>query len=247
MLERLHIGTSGWSYQHWCGRFYPETQKSAQFLEYYATQFSCVELNASFYRTPNLKTVEGWLRRTPENFRFCVKMSQQVTHRQRLADTNNALKLFLATFAILQPKLGPFLIQLPPSLQFERERAQAFYEQLQSYDDFRFALEPRHKSWFTDDSLQLLQANGIGLVFADSGGVFPQKLILTADFAYLRFHGPRGLYYSPYSNDELRQYANMTADWLKDGKEVWGFFNNDANAFAVYNALDLIALVRDFL
>jgi len=248
MIEHLHIGTSGWSYKHWSGLFYPEGVKPAKYLEYYVTEFDCVELNASFYRIPNVKTVEGWARRTPVSFRFCVKMSQFITHRKKLVDVAEPLGRFLAVFDPLRDRLGPFLIQLPPSLRFDSSVAEAFLEMLASYRNTgEFALEARHDSWFTPGSLSLLRHYGIASVIADSGGRFAEAEALTSPTVYLRFHGRDGLYSSPYSTDELTSIACKITVWLAEGRQVWAFFNNDIDGHAVHNARELQALVESMI
>lgn len=242
-IAKLHLGTSGWSYQHWQGLFYPESIKTTNFLEYYATQFHCVELNASFYHTPLPKVIENWRQRTPDDFFFCVKVSRYITHRLRLEQVADPLCQFLDLFSRLAPKLGPFLIQLPPSLQFAPTLAEQFFTLLRQFPTYRFALEPRHISWFQPDSLSLMRHYKICAVMADSGGTFPENWEITTDFVYLRFHGAHGLYYSPYNRQELQSFANRMRQWLTEGLDVWGFFNNDARAHAAINARELSDLV----
>jgi uncharacterized protein YecE (DUF72 family) len=245
MLEHLHIGTSGWSYQHWSGLFYPEGVKPAKYLEYYVTRFDCVELNASFYRLPAVKTVEGWARRTRASFRFCAKMNRLITHRKRLVEAAEPLQRFLALFDPLCDRLGPFLIQLPPSLRFDSRVAGAFLQLLASHQNtHEFALEARHESWFTFEALSLLEDHGVAAVIADSGGRFAETEALTSPIVYLRFHGPSGLYSSPYSTEGLTTYARKITSWLSEGRQVWAFFNNDIDAHAVHNARELQALVE---
>jgi uncharacterized protein YecE (DUF72 family) len=248
MLERLHIGTSGWSYKHWAGLFYPEGVKPAKYLEYYVTEFDCVELNASFYRTPGIKTVEGWTRRTPASFRFCVKMNRVVTHLKKLVDAAEPLERFLAVFDPLRDRLGPFLVQLPPNLRFDSNLSKAFLQLLASHRNTgEFALEARHDSWFTPESISLLRHYGIVHVIADSGGRFAEAEALTSSTVYLRFHGRGGLYSSHYSIEELTDYARKITGWLSEGGEIWAFFNNDIDGHAVHNAHELHALVKSMI
>jgi uncharacterized protein YecE (DUF72 family) len=245
MLDRLHIGTSGWSYKHWSGLFYPDGVKPAKYLEHYVTQFDCVELNASFYRIPSDKTVQGWARRTPASFRFCVKMNRFITHRKKLADAVEPLARFLTVFDPLCHRLGPFLVQLPPSLRFDLSVADAFLQLLCSHRNTgEFALEARHDSWFTPESLSLLRRYGIASVIADSGGRFAGSEALTNSIVYLRFHGPGGLYHSQYTADALSAYARKITGWLAEGRQVWAFFNNDIDGHAVHNARELQALIE---
>jgi uncharacterized protein YecE (DUF72 family) len=244
MLERLHIGTSGWSYTHWSGIFYPESVKPAKYLEHYVTVFDCVELNASFYRIPNVKTVQGWARRTPASFRFCAKMSRFITHQKKLVDAAESLDRFLTVFDPLRDRLGPFLVQLPPTLRFDPGVAEAFLHLLALHRKIgEFALEARHDSWFTPESLSLLRRYGIVNVIAYSGGRFAGTEVLTNSIVYLRFHGPAGLYCSPYSTGELTTYARKITGWLAEGRQIWAFFNNDFDGHAVQNARELKALI----
>ena len=245
MLERLHIGTSGWSYKHWSGIFYPEDVKPDKYLDHYVTAFDCVELNASFYRIPLIKTVQGWARRTPASFRFCAKMSRFITHQKKLVDAAESLDRFLSVFHPLRDRLGPFLVQLPPSLRFDPDIAGAFLHLLASHRDIgEFALEARHGSWFTAESVSLMKQYGIANVIADSGGRFPGAEIRTNSIVYLRFHGPAGHYHDPYSTSVLTTYARKIMGWLSEGCQVWAFFNNDFDAHAVRNVRELKALIE---
>jgi uncharacterized protein YecE (DUF72 family) len=245
MLERLHIGTSGWSYKHWSGIFYPEEVKPAKYLEHYVTVFDCVELNASFYRMPNIKTVQGWARRTPASFRFCAKFSRFITHQKKLVDVAEPLERFLSVFDPLRDRLGPFLIQLPPSLRFDSDIAEAFLHLLSLHRNLgEFALEARHDSWFAPESLSLLRHYGIAVVIGDSGRRFAGAEVLTNSIVYLRFHGPDGHYHASYSTAALEAYARKILGWLAEGRQVWAFFNNDFNGHAVHNARELKALVE---
>ena len=245
MIERLHIGTSGWSYKHWSGLFYPESVKPARYLEHYVTAFDCVELNASFYRTPGIKTVQGWARRTPASFRFCAKMSRFITHQKRLLNAAESLDRFLAVFDPLRDRLGPFLVQLPPSLRFDPGIADSFLNLLASHRNIgEFALEARHDSWFTPEAISLMRHYDIAVVIADSGGRFPGAEVLTNSIIYLRFHGPDGHYHSSYTTAALTTYARKIMNWLAEGYQIWVFFNNDFEGHAVRNAEELKALIE---
>jgi uncharacterized protein YecE (DUF72 family) len=241
----LYIGTSGWSYDHWKGVFYPDNINQAQYLEYYLERFGCVELNSSFYHIPRKTTVEGWLRRTPESFRFCAKLSRFITHRKRLADCGEALERFFDVFEGMKPRLGPVLIQLPPGLSCDQSLISGFLDLLSTkYNHYRFAIEIRHGSWITDRFFELLRQHGIAFVIADSGGRFPYHEAVTSGSVYLRFHGPGKLYASEYGEPDLLRYAEKIMNWLTTGHEVWVFFNNDFNGFAVKNALRLNEIIH---
>ena len=243
-LKRLFIGTSGWSYRHWSGIFYPENVKPTQYLEYYLTKFNCVELNSSFYHLPRESTVKGWMKRTPESFRFCPKLSRFITHLKRLVKSEEALGKYFVVFQDLKMKLGPVLIQLPPGLSYDKSLIADFFDLLNAqYNQYRFAIEVRHKSWISDDFFQLLEQYGISFVMADSGNRFPYHEVVTADFVYLRLHGPEELYASNYDESDLLKYAEKIINWLNEDLEVWVFFNNDFGGFAVKNAMSLHEMI----
>jgi len=241
----LHIGTSGWSYKHWEGVFYPNEVKPPKYLEYYLTQFSCVELNSSFYHLPKKITTSGWMNRTPENFRFCPKMSRFITHQRRLLYTEEALQNFFGVFDVMAPRIGPVLVQLPPGLHSDLPRLTDFLNLLkEQYSDYRFAIEVRHDSWLRDEFFDLLRQYNMAFVIADSGKRYPSAEIVTADFVYLRFHGNIKLYATDYREEELHVYARKMKNWLDEGKEVWAFFNNDFEGYAVKNATELLNIFK---
>lgn len=244
-IANLHIGTSGWSYKHWYGLFYPEHIKPANFLEYYLSFFSCVELNTSFYHLPKDSTVTGWLKRTPESFRFCPKLSRFITHQKRLMDCEEALKNYFDRLGLMQERLGPILIQLPPGLSYNKKATESFLWLLKEhYSPYRFAMEIRHKSWLNDEFMQLLSDFQIVFVIADSGKRFPYYETVTTNLIYLRFHGREQLYASDYSEEDLMHYAEKIVQWLQEDQEVWVFFNNDFRGYAVKNALRLKEIIH---
>lgn len=244
LSSKLHIGTSGWSYKHWMELFYPKGTRPEKYLEYYMTQFSCVELNSSFYHLPNNATVSGWMRRTNKSFLFCPKMSRIITHQLRLKNIEEPLGRFFNIFEGLKSKMGPVLVQLPPGLRFDEPSVNDFFEHVKVYNGYRFAVEVRHSSWITDAFLNLLEKNKFAFVIADSGKRFPHYEAVTTDFVYLRFHGSGQLYASDYSEQELKQYAEKIKGWLSEGKECWVFFNNDFGGYAIKNALQLIQFIN---
>ncbi len=240
------IGTSGWSYHHWSGIFYPENIRPGKYLEFYLTRFNCVELNSSFYHLPRESAVKGWLNRTPESFRFCPKLSRFITHRKRLVDCEDALGKYFDLFQAMKTKLGPVLIQLPPGLSFDGSLIRDFFNVLKKqYDQYRFAIEVRHDSWISDHFFHMLEQYGIAFVIADSGSRFPYHEAVTADHVYLRLHGPEKLYASDYDRADLHMYAEKIMRWISAGHEVWVFFNNDFGGFAVKNALELNAMLSN--
>lgn len=241
----FNVGTSGWSYGHWSGIFYPKNIKPSQYLEHYITVFNCVELNSSFYHLPRESTIRGWMDRTPGSFRFCSKLSRFITHQKRLADSQEALSKYFDLFQEMKTRMGPVLIQLPPGLTYDRSLVVGFFDLLsEQYPEYQFAIEVRHKSWIQDEFFQLLSNNGISFVIADSGNRFPYHEVVTADFIYLRFHGPEKLYASDYDESELFKYAEKIINWLNEELEVWVFFNNDFGGFAVKNAMSLYEMLN---
>lgn len=241
---KIHIGTSGWSYKHWQGIFYPDEVKSAKYLEYFINHFDCVELNSSFYHLPLKSTVEGWMKRTPETFIFCPKLSRYITHQLRLTKVEEPLERFFGIFDIMINRMGPVLIQLPPGLPFDYQRTSSFLEILTSgYGEYRYAIEIRHKSWINDEAFKLLEKYRIAFTIADSGERYPYYEQITTDFVYIRFHGNGQLYASDYSDAEMELYAGKIKEWNKN-KTIWIFFNNDVHGYALKNAMKLRELVR---
>jgi len=233
----VHIGTSGWSYKHWSGIFYPENVKPERYLEFYSSKFSCVELNSSFYHLPLSSTVTGWVRRTPDSFIFCPKFSRYVTHELKLSNSEEPVKKFFDVFRKLKPKIGPVLIQLPPGLSYDEPLFSGFLCMLtEQYTDYRFAVEVRNRSWINDNFFSLLNKHDIAFVIADSGNRYPYYEAVTASFVFIRFHGREHLYASDYGDDVLFQYAEKIQQWLNEEKEIWIFFNNDFHGYAVKNA-----------
>jgi len=244
-MAEFRVGTSGWSYKHWVGPFYPPGTRPAAFLEHYVGHFDCVELNVTFYRLPKPETVKGWARKAPEGFAFCPKLSRLITHQKKLRGVRELLERFAERLRPLEGKLGPLLVQLPPSFAFEEERVRGFAASLgEQAPGFRVALEARHPSWTEPAALELLEAYGIAWVVADSGGRFPSCEALTASFGYLRLHGPGELYASRYTGAQLAAHADCVLRWLAAGRDVWAMFNNDFAGHAVANAEELGRLVR---
>lgn len=240
---KLHIGTSGWNYSDWKGLFYPEDVKSADWLSYYATQFDSTEVNSSFYHLPRATTIANWVLKVPAGFTFCVKVSRYITHIKRLKITDEDLAKFMAVFEPMKSQCGPVLIQLPPSLKFDPESVRQFFTLLQSYNHYRFAIEPRHNTWLQPEAIALLKEHNIAWVISQSGAGFPYEELVTAPDVYVRLHGPKELYFSSYSDTELRMYADKIKRWLAEGHNVWVYFNNTGKGIAIGNAKQLMSYV----
>lgn len=243
-----HVGTSGWSYKHWKGLYYPEKMKPVDYLEYYSREFSCTEINNSFYRLLKEKTVLSWVKKVPPTFLFCPKLSRFISHFKKLRDPEEAIRIYFTAFDQVQERLGPILVQLPERLSFDAGVAEAFYNVLATtYKQYDFSMEVRDESWFSRQSLSLMEAYGVGLVVAHSGKRFPYKEAVTAPHIYLRFHGPADLYASNYATVSLRAYARKCKRWLGEGHSLWIFFNNDVHGYAVENARKLKELIGSTL
>ena len=244
MAAQFRIGTSGWSYKHWIERFYPKSLKPVQWLQFYAKHFDTVEINSTFYHLPKETAVKNWHDGTPQNFLFALKMSRFITHRKKLRNVEEPLENFSARIALLREKIGPILVQLPPTMLFDAELAESFFRLVTTrLPSYRFAVEPRHPSWFSGVALMVYQKYRIALCMADSGEHFPELQQLTSDFVYLRFHGRDGLYNSDYSREQLLPFAQNIRTWLQDGLDVYAYFNNDIEGFAIKNAMMLRELV----
>lgn len=244
-MAGLYLGTSGYNYGHWRGRFYPEGLPSKDWISYYATQFNTVELNVTFYRLPLARSFTGWYERTPGGFLFALKGSRLVTHLKRLAGVEEAVESFFARAAGLKEKLAVVLWQLPPGLHADLERLAAFCTVLRANAvarQTRHAFEFRHESWFTPEVYDLLSHEGHALCVAD-GPRWPHCRQTTADFVYVRFHGSRRLYGSCYTAEELASWAAEVRAWLERGLDVYAYFNNDVEGYAVANARTLGSLV----
>jgi uncharacterized protein YecE (DUF72 family) len=241
---KLHIGTSGWSYKHWRGIFYPAGLPVSRQLPFYSTQFDTTEINSSFYRLPSPGTVLNWKESVNKNFRFCPKISRWVTHAKKLNDPETSLPRFFDVFDPYRKSCGPVLVQLPPNLGFNPEKASHFFSYLrQHYKDWSFSLEARHASWGSQEALALLKKYKTGWVIADSGNRWASSEIVTARHIYLRFHGPDGSYASNYTDAALKTYARKCSAWLAQGHHLWIFFNNDIHGYAVHNAIRLRELL----
>ncbi|MDQ0108843.1 uncharacterized protein YecE (DUF72 family) [Chitinophaga terrae (ex Kim and Jung 2007)] len=245
MLTGIHIGTSGWSYAHWRDIFYPEHLAGNELLPWYAKTFKVTEINTSFYHLPLVSTVEKWAGEVPARFKFCPKISRYITHVKRLLEPEETLPKFFDVFDHIHKRLGPVLIQLPPTLQFEQERAAHFFQILKdNYKDYTFALEARHESWLADEPMELLKKYRIAWVIAYSGKRWPAAEEVTAKDIYLRFHGPDGHFATSYTNKQIEGYAKKISDWQQQRHRIWAFFNNDGHGYAIKNALTLTDLLK---
>jgi uncharacterized protein YecE (DUF72 family) len=244
----IRIGASGWAYD-W-SRFYPRTLEDAERLTFYGERFKTVEVNDSFYHLPSPATYEKWVTQTPGDFIFALKASRLITHIQRLSGARGAWRTFLSNARSLGERLGPVLIQLPPSLASDPSRLHRFLRmtsgicQELALGDLRIAIEARHASWFEPAALSALEKHGAALVFAHSSRYpYPADEPVTGDFVYLRFHGPADLFASPYGRERLEPWAEKIHAWRARGLDVYAYFNNDAEGHAIDDAAGLAALM----
>jgi len=236
MSLNYYIGTSGWHYDHWQDRFYPKTLTKAKWLEFYASHFATVELNNTFYRLPSETAFTTWHDSSPPNFTFAVKVSRFITHIRRLKNSQEAVENFISRAKILGEKLGPLLYQLPPNMLRNDEVLESFLSSLPQ--EIKHVFEFRHQSWLENKVFEILHRHNIGFCVFDMP-FLSCPLVATADFAYIRFHGSTGLYFSCYSDEELADWAKRLANLARNLEAIYIYFNNDAEAFAVRNAMTL--------
>ena len=232
----IRIGTSGFYYDHWRGVFYPQDLPKSRFFDYYVQHFSTVELNSTFYHLPRQKTTEHWMQKSPENFLFTLKAYRGITHYKKLEEVDDELYRFLHLIKPLKPKLGSILFQLPPTFHCDLSRLENFLKILPR--GYRYTIEFRHPSWLIEDTYTLLKGFNVALCLNDYGKRLMAPVV-TADFIYLRFHGPTGRYGGSYDDETLKAWAEKIDGWSKDGKGVFIYFNNDSQGYAVQNALRL--------
>jgi uncharacterized protein YecE (DUF72 family) len=241
----IRVGCSGWNYAHWRnGVFYPPRLAPRNWLRFYAEHFDTVEINMTFYRLPKAHIVQRWVEESPENFTFAVKVSRYVTHIKRLLDVPQHLPLLYERIGPLlrSPKLGPLLWQLPPTFACDLDRLAQALEHL--HDGYRHAFEFRHPSWFREETYTLLREHRVALVIGDRPQVNEfQTHELTADFTFVRFHhGTRGRN-GNYSHAELDEWTHRLTRWSRD-VDVYAYFNNDWEGYAVENAQYVQAAVQ---
>lgn len=238
----IRIGTSGYHYKHWRGPFYPAKISLNQMLEFYSQHFDTVELNNSFYRLPTEAAFDNWLQSTPADFVFAVKASRFLTHQKKLKDPESALQNLLPRASRLSTKLGPLLFQLPPRWQVNPGRLEGLLEALPR--DLRCTFEFRDLSWIQPDINKLLARFGAAFCIYELAG-YQSPMTITADFAYVRLHGPGlGKYQESYSTGRLRRWSKQVEDWAKKLASVYIYFDNDQAGYAARNALELKRLVN---
>lgn len=241
----IRIGTSGFHYKHWKGPFYPEKCPASKMLDHYVKHFDTVELNNSFYRLPEAGAFDCWREATPDNFLFAVKASRFITHNKKLKDPENALDNLLERAAHLGPKLGPILFQLPPHWKVNPERLTNLLEILPR--DVRYAFEFRELSWINSEIEAILKKFNAAFCIYELAG-YHSPLHVTADFTYVRLHGPAaGKYQGSYSDGKLEEWAERIRNWSEQLHAVFVYFDNDQLGYAAANAITLKSLMKKLI
>ncbi len=241
---KFHLGTSGWSYRHWKGLFYPEKLKQKDWLPFYAESFNSVEVNMTFYRLPGESTVEKWFGITGDDFLFTLKAPGVITHNRRLAGIEGSLDRFYTLVNLLGHKGKCILFQLPPSFHLTAENLDRVNRLLKLLNiNYDHVLEFRHSSWWCDQCYRLLEkrcgfctVNGLGM---------PSDLVITGDYAYLRFHGEN--YDTLYTDPQLQTYVDLLYETVqnRDLKRIYIYFNNDYRGFAVKNGMRIKKMIAE--
>jgi uncharacterized protein YecE (DUF72 family) len=239
----LRIGTAGWGLPRaWRGQFPAE----GSYLERYAACFSAVEINSSFYRQHRRAVYERWAAAVPPAFRFAVKIPRAITHDQRLVAADVLLEVFLEEVAGLDSRLGPLLVQLPPSLALDVEHAEEFFETLRRLHAGPVACEPRHESWFSAEAGQLMRRHRVARVAADPGWVQgASEPGGDPGLVYFRLHGSPRIYWSDYEPARIAAQAERLRQAASEGVERWCIYDNTTLGAATGNALSLARLLSD--
>jgi len=238
------IGTSGWTFQKCDQEFYPTGTKNEDKLDYYSSQFNTTEINYSFYHIIQESTFNKWHDKTPNTFRFAIKMHRYITHIKKLnadAASMERMSQFFENLPTLKENMGPILLQLPASIKKNADKLKTFFERLPQ--GHQYAFEFRHVSWFDEEIKNILREYNAALVIAQSNK-FPCHVDQTADFIYARFHGPEAMFYSGYDEAFLRAWAETLQDLAKNAKEGYIYFNNTAGPYPLENAKTIEKLLN---
>jgi uncharacterized protein YecE (DUF72 family) len=236
-VREVRVGCSGWNYAHWRERVYPKGLPQRRWLEHYATLFDTVEINNTFYRLPRREAVASWVEESPAGFLFAVKASRYLTHVKRLRDMEEGVTRFFERIdpLVRSPKLGPVLWQLSPTFRRDDERLALALRQLPAG---RHCFEFRHESWFVPETYTRLRGHGVALVIGDHPERPWQAHELTADWTFVRFHYGRRGRNGNYSERELDEWGERIDGWRRR-VDVFAYFNNDWEGYAVKNGLGL--------
>jgi uncharacterized protein YecE (DUF72 family) len=246
----MKIGTSGWQYRDWRGPLYPAGVPQRRWLEYYARRYLTVENNNSFYRLPSREAFESWRERVPGDFVMTVKASRYLTHVRRLRDPAEPVARLLGAAAGLGPRLGPVLLQLPPTLKADPGTLEECLSEFQAaaaalgVQGLRLAVEPRHETWWTGQTRRVLAAYDAALCWADRRGRPVTPLWRTASWGYLRLHEGTAQPRPRYGPQALRSWVTRLSEAWPDSADVYVYFNNDHGGAAVVNSAQFAGLAR---
>ena len=242
-MADLYIGTSGWSYDDWKGRFYPEKIQNKDMLPYYMNYFDTVEVNATFYRLPFPNMIKGWKNKVKAGFKYAIKGHRRITHFKKLQGVQDDLNQFLERIEPLQPHTAALLWQFPPRFHKNLERLEEFLQRLPG--SYRHVFEFRNQSWFNDEEVhEMLQSYNACQAWISSSGMTMDTSV-TSHFIYLRFHGLVDGYQHYYTEEELRPWVEPVQNALKEGREVFVYFNNDYMANGIENARQFKEMVLE--
>lgn len=237
----IYIGTSGWSYKHWRGTFYPNEIKVKDHFSYYLKNFNTVEINNTFYRLPAEETFLNWKKTVPEDFIFVIKANRFITHIKKMHDPETTLASFMDHVKLLGKKLGPILFQLPPFMKCNLPLLESFLAALPK--KYRYVFEFRNSDWYRPEVYDALKKyNCAFCIYELAGHTAPSQI--TANFVYLRLHGPGNKYQGSYSDEALQTWADECLKWAET-KDVFVYFDNDEQGYAAFNALKLRELTRN--
>jgi uncharacterized protein YecE (DUF72 family) len=239
LQKKIHVGCSGWSYEDWLGPFYPKDAKPKDYLRLYSSVFDCVEIDSSFYRIPNSFMISQWKKNTPDEFLFSPKFPKKITHELKLQNVSSTLTFFYKTLAGLGGKLGPLVLQMPPSFKYEKgmkDLTNFIQNEMQHNDQFRHAIEFRHTSWFREDVYKLLESNNVSLCWSINQYLkegTPAKL--TSNFVYVRMVGERDITTFDQKQKDRSKESKAMADQVKSVSgsidDAFIFFNNHFAGF----------------
>jgi uncharacterized protein YecE (DUF72 family) len=240
-MARAFIGTSGWSYKGWKESFLGGVPQS-KWLSYCAERFTGIEINGTFYRLQSQDTFRKWRDETPEEFRFAMKGHRYITHNKKLGEVDDSIALMKERAEPMGEKLAVVLWQLPANFRKKMEKLERFLDGLESWREVRHAIELRDKSWFDGEVAERLARNRVAVCQSDAPD-FPLWNEVTTDLVYVRLHGHTRKYASKYSSRLLDEWAKKTRGWLKEGRDVHVYFDNDAEGHAPWDALRLMERV----
>ncbi len=243
MPAEARIGTSGFYYEHWRGILYPKALDKSHWFDYFCREFDTVEMNSTFYHLPKAKTLEHWDEKSPEDFLFSFKAPRSITHYKKLHDIHDELLRFLHLLKPIKHKIASVLFQLPPSLHRDETLLADFLAQLPHGGGWRFAIEFRHGSWEAESVYATLRHHGVAWVWHDYARRESPEIV-TADFVYLRLHGPDGHYGGSYDDETLQTWAQRLRRQMEHHRSVFVYFNNDSEGNAVRDARQLKTMMK---